>query len=102
MFDDDYSIELPIYTLRCRNVIVADLPDAPLFYASNMGPMITIVTAVINNLVKIGFIESYPVQVESLLSCLLHLLQTHKNDTAVATTISSIIQRHPDIKLRNP
>ncbi|GAA5805139.1 hypothetical protein HPULCUR_010652 [Helicostylum pulchrum] len=35
MFDDDYSIELPIYTLRCRNVIVADLPDAPLFYASN-------------------------------------------------------------------
>ncbi|GAA5804442.1 hypothetical protein HPULCUR_009935 [Helicostylum pulchrum] len=67
-----------------------------------MGPMITIVTTIIHNLIQIGFIESYPMQVESLLSCLLHLLQNHNNDTAVATAISSIIQNHPDIKLRNP
>lgn len=32
MFDDDISIELPVYALRRRNAIVADLPDAPLFY----------------------------------------------------------------------
>ncbi|KAG2194555.1 hypothetical protein INT47_006514 [Mucor saturninus] len=35
MFDDDTSIELPVYTLRRRNAIVADLPDAPLFYITN-------------------------------------------------------------------
>lgn len=33
MFDDDTSIELPVYTLRRRNAIVADLPDAPLFFS---------------------------------------------------------------------
>jgi hypothetical protein len=27
---DDTIIELPVYTLRRRNAIVADLPDAPL------------------------------------------------------------------------
>ncbi|KAI8334112.1 hypothetical protein BD560DRAFT_414679 [Blakeslea trispora] len=32
MFDDT-SIEVPMYTLRRRNAIVADLPDAPLFYS---------------------------------------------------------------------
>lgn len=32
MFDDDTSIELPVYALRRRNAIVADLPDAPLFF----------------------------------------------------------------------
>jgi hypothetical protein len=32
MFDDDTSIELPVYTLRRRNAIVADLPEAPLIY----------------------------------------------------------------------
>ncbi|KAL9546784.1 hypothetical protein MBANPS3_006492 [Mucor bainieri] len=32
MFDDDTSIELPVYALRRRNAIVADLPDSPLFY----------------------------------------------------------------------
>lgn len=35
MMDDDTSIELPVYTLRRRNAIVADLPDAPLFYSSS-------------------------------------------------------------------
>ncbi|KAI9478819.1 MAG: hypothetical protein EXX96DRAFT_572386 [Benjaminiella poitrasii] len=35
MFDDDTSIEIPVYTLRRRNAIVAELPDAPLFFANN-------------------------------------------------------------------
>jgi hypothetical protein len=32
MFDDHSSIELPVYTLRRRNAIVANLPDAPYFF----------------------------------------------------------------------
>ncbi|KAI7901831.1 uncharacterized protein BX663DRAFT_512547 [Cokeromyces recurvatus] len=35
MFDDDTSIELPVYALRRRNAIVAELPDAPLFFAGS-------------------------------------------------------------------
>lgn len=30
LFEDDTSIELPVYALRRRNAIVARLPDAPI------------------------------------------------------------------------
>lgn len=60
------------------------------------------VTTIINNFVLVDFITSCPVQVESLLYSLLRLLKKHGRDAAVATTISSIIQKYPDIKLRNP
>lgn len=35
MFDDNTSIEIPVYALRRRNAVVANLPEAPhdhLFY----------------------------------------------------------------------
>lgn len=33
MFDDETSIEIPVYALRRRNAVVADLPDAPMSYS---------------------------------------------------------------------
>lgn len=32
MFDDDTSIEIPVYALRRRNAIVENLPDAPIYH----------------------------------------------------------------------
>ncbi|KAG2234017.1 hypothetical protein INT48_007107 [Thamnidium elegans] len=67
-----------------------------------MAPVIKSITTIINNFVQVNFITSHPVPVENLLYSLLCLLRAHKHDTTVATTISSILQNVPDIKLRLP